>query len=329
VTPDQLARSRRAHFARRLLDDTDLTVTDIAFAAGFGSLRQFNRTMQEVFRAPPTDLRHRGHRAGRLAADGGLALRLPVVPGYDWDAMRAFLAARLVPGVEAVDGDTYRRTITMAGAPGLLEVSAGRGNCLLLRAHLPYWEGLIHLVDRVGLLLGVEFDHSAGVAALSGDPVLGPLVAKRPGLAVPGAWSPFEVGVSAILSGQPDRDRLLEAFAARLGIPVPGLQEGLTHTFPDPATVTSASLARIGLDPAETSAIAALAAGRELPGVSDYVAFRLGQRDAFPSADPSLQAALVHLGLRAPAANWRPWLALAAAHLMAYGDTLVPGPVPA
>ena len=98
VSPDQLARSRRAHFARRLLDDTDLTVVDIAFAAGFGSLRQFNRTMQDVFRASPTDLRNRRHRADRLAADGGLTLRLPVVPGYDWDAMRAFLAARLVPG---------------------------------------------------------------------------------------------------------------------------------------------------------------------------------------------------------------------------------------
>ena len=247
VSPDQLARSRRAHFARRLLDDTDLTVLDIAFAAGFGSLRQFNRTMREVFRASPTDLRNRRHRADRLAADGGLTLRLPVVPGYDWDAMRAFLAARLVPGVEAVDGDTYRRTITMAGAPGLLEVSPGRENCLLLRVHLPYWEGLIHVVDRVGLLLGVECDYSAGVAALSGDPVLGPLVAKHPGLAVPGAWNPFEVGVSAILSGQPDRDRLLEAFVARLGTPVPGLQEGLTYTFPDPARVTSASLAPIGL----------------------------------------------------------------------------------
>ena len=174
-----------------------------------------------------------------------------------------------------------------------------------------------------GLLLGVECDHSAGVAALSGDPVLGPLVTKHPGLAVPGAWNPFEVGVSAILSGQPDRDRLLEAFVARLGTPVPGLQDGLTYTFPDPARVTSASLAPIGLGPAEASAIAALAAGREIPEVSDYVAFRLGQRDAFPSADPSLQAALADLGLRAPAANWRPWLALAAAHLMAYGDTLV------
>ena len=95
--------------------------------------------MREVFRASPSDLRNRRHRADRLAADGGLTLRLPVVPSYDWDAMRAFLAARLVPGVEAVDGDTYRRTITMAGAPGLLEVSPGRENCLLLRAHLPYW----------------------------------------------------------------------------------------------------------------------------------------------------------------------------------------------
>src|SRR5579862_5751290 len=335
VSPDQLARSRRAHFARRLLDDTDLTVVDIAFASGFGSLRQFNRTMQEVFRASPTDLRSRRHLADRLAADGGLTLRLPVVPGYDWDAMRTFLAARLVPGVEAVDGDTYRRTITMAGTPGLLEISPARENsrdnsrvnsrenCLLLRAHLPYWEGLIHVVDRVGLLLGTECDYSAGGAALGGDPVLGPLVAEHPGLAVPGTWNPFEAGVSAILSGQPDRDRLLEAFTARLGTPVPGLPDGLTCTFPDQATVTPASLAPIGLGSAEATAIAELAAGREPPEVSDHIAFRLGQRDAFPSGDPSLQAALAHLGLRAPAANWRPWLALAAAHLMAYGDTLV------
>ena len=328
VSPDQLARSRRAHFARRLLDDTDLTVLDIAFAAGFGSLRQFNRTMQEVFRASPTDLRNRRHRADRLAADGGLTLRLPVVPGYDWDAMRAFLAA--APGAGGRGG---RRRYLPAGdhrggrarpPGGLPGRENSRENCLLLRAHLPYWEGLIHVVDRVGLLLGTECDHSAGVAALSGDPVLGPLVAKHPGLAVPGAWNPFEVGVSAILSGhgQPDRDRLLEAFVARLGTPVPGLPDGLTHTFPDPARVTLASLAPIGLGPAEATAIAALATGREIPEVSDHIAFRLGHRDAFPSGDPSLQAALARLGLRAPADNWRPWLPLAAAHLMAYGDTL-------
>ena len=324
--PDQLARSRRAHFARRLLDDTDLTVLDVAFAAGFGSLRQFNRAMREVFRASPTDLRHRRHRADRLAADGGLTLRLPVAArlrlGRDPGLPRRAAWCR---ASRRSNGDTYRRTIAMAGAPGLLEVSPRPAeDCLLLRAHLPYWEGLIHVVDRVGLLLGVDVRLlRRGRPRSAGDPVLGPLVTKRPGLAVPGAWNPFEVGVSAVLSGRPDRDSLLGTFVARLGTPVPGLQEGLAYTFPDPARVTSASLAPIGLGQAEASAIAALAAGREIPEVSDFVAFRLGQRDAFPSADPSLQAALAHLGLRAPAANWRPWLALAAAHLMAYGDTLV------
>jgi AraC family transcriptional regulator, regulatory protein of adaptative response / DNA-3-methyladenine glycosylase II len=253
VTPDQLARSRRAHFARRLLDDTDLTVLDIAFAAGFGSLRQFNRTMREVFREPPTDLRNRRHRADRLAADGGLTLRLPTVPGYDWNAVRAFLAARMVPGVEAVAGTTYRRTISVADFPGMLEVSpsgpsgpSGQkdgGNFLLLRAHLPYWEGLIHVVDRVGQLLGIE----------------------QAGLVTPGAWNPFELGVWEILSARPDRDRLLADFVTQLGTPVPGLPDGLTHTFPDQARVASAALASTGLPAAEAAAVRDLAAATPWP----------------------------------------------------------------
>ncbi len=301
ASPDQLARSRRAHFARRLLDDTDLTVLDIAFASGFGSLRQFNRAMQEVFRASPTDLRGRRHRADRLTADGGLALRLPVVPDYDWAGMRAFLAARAVPGVESVAGDTYRRTIAVAGAPGLLEVSGGERGYLLLRLHLPYWEGLIHVVDRVGRLLGTGFDHSAGVAALGRDPVLGPLVRRRPGLAIPGAWDAFEVGAAAILS----RESLGE-LVTTLGTPVPGLPGGLTHTFPSPASVTGGP-----------PALVALAAGEPVPEVADYLAFRQGQRDAFPLTDPSLSAGLAARGLPASAGDrWRPWQALAAMHLM-------------
>ena len=237
ATPDQLARSRRAHFARRLLDDTDLTILDVAFASGFGSLRQFNRTMHEVFDDSPASLRGRRHQADRLAADGGLALRLPVAPDYDWDAVRSFLAARAIPGVEVIDGDTYRRTITVAGSPGLLEVSPGdaagpAGGCLLLRAHLPYWEGLIHIVDRVAGVLGV----------FTGD-------------GVPGTWNLFEAGVWAILSGW---RIFLKAFVTRLGTPVPGLPDGLTHTFPDPAAVTSTSLAESGLPAAERAAIMAL-----------------------------------------------------------------------
>ena len=356
ATPDQLARSRRAHFARRLLDDTDLTVIDIAFASGFGSLRQFNRAMQETFRAPPGKLRARRHRADRLAADGGLALRLPVLPGYDWDAMRAFLAARAIPGVEAVDGDTYRRTITVDGAPGLLEISSGGAGYLLLRAHLPYWEDLIHLVGRAERLLGTDADHTDGVAALRTDPVLGAMVRAHPGLAVPGGWDPFEVGVWAILSRSAAPEPAaegLQAIVTSLGRPVPGLPSGLTHTFPDPGMVTPASLTAIGLPAADAATVAALAdtlaEARAIPGggagldvlaalpstdqnLRDYLAFRFGHRQAFPHADPSLAAALEALGLQdldtsARSASWHqrwhPWLALAATHLMAYGDALI------
>jgi AraC family transcriptional regulator, regulatory protein of adaptative response / DNA-3-methyladenine glycosylase II len=234
ATPDQLARSRRAHFARRLLDDTDLTVLDVAFASGFGSLRQFNRTIREVFREAPTDLRNRRHRADRLAADGGLTLRLPVVPGYDWDTVRGFLAVRLIPRVEAVDGTTYRRTISVAGAPGLLEVSPGPGDFLLLRVHLPYWEGLIHIVERAGRLLGTG--------------------------GLPGVWNSFEAGVWAILAARPDRDLVLTDFVTALGVAVPGLPGGLTHAFPDPLAVTAPSvqLGELGLSTAEAEEVRAL-----------------------------------------------------------------------
>jgi AraC family transcriptional regulator of adaptative response / DNA-3-methyladenine glycosylase II len=351
ASPDQLARSRRAHFARRLLDDTDLTILDVAFASGFGSLRQFNRSMQEVFRTSPSDLRRRRHRADRLVTDGGLALRLPVVPGYDWDAVRGFLAVRAVPGVAAVEGDAYRRTIRVEGAPGVLEVSPGGKGWLLLRAHLPYWEGLIHVVDQVGRLVGADADQVSGVAALAADPALGPLVRKRPGLAVPGTWSPFEAGVQAILSrAGRDRDAVrgwLEAIVTGLGTPVPGLPDGLTHTFPEPGAVTAGAMAAIGVQEPDASEIAALAATVAArhpalrPGTSlaalevlpwagaelrHRLALRLGVREAFPAADASLGAALADLGLgreRPWEVRWRPWAALAAVHLMVHGDTLL------
>ena len=125
VTPDALARSARAHLARRLLDDTDLPVTQIAFAAGFGSLRQFNRVCQEVFRESPSALRARRRRADRLAADGGLVLRLPFYGPLDWPALLDYFGGRVIPGVESVAGDTYRRTIVVGESPGVLELRLG------------------------------------------------------------------------------------------------------------------------------------------------------------------------------------------------------------
>src|SRR5262249_13037989 len=136
VTPDGLARSARIHFARRLLDDTDLSVTEIAFAAGFGSLRQFNRACRDVFREPPGALRAPRRKADRLVADGGLLLRLAHAGPLDWPTLVSYLSARAIPGVEHVDRDVYRRTVLVDGDPGVLELRPGGADHLLLLAHL-------------------------------------------------------------------------------------------------------------------------------------------------------------------------------------------------
>lgn len=291
VTPDQFARSRRAHFARRLLDDSDLSVADIAFAAGFGSLRQFNRAMRDVFRAAPSELRARRRKDDRIIADGGLVLRLPFTPPYDWAATLRFLAAGAVPGVESVDGDVYRRTIALDGAPGMLEIGPGGADHLLLRAHLPFWEGIIHVVARAARLVGLEVDQVVGRAELAADPVLGPLVAARPGVRVPGAWGPFEAAVRAVAG--PEEAGVL---ARRHGMPVAGLPHGLTHLFPSEEALDGIA------EPAPES------------DAGQHLALRLGARDAFPATDPTVAAAVRRLG--ADPERWRPWRSLATVHLL-------------
>ncbi|GAB3162487.1 DNA-3-methyladenine glycosylase 2 [Amycolatopsis stemonae] len=351
VTPDGLARSRRAHFARRLLDDSDLTVADIAFASGFGSLRQFNRDMKLVFRASPVELRNRRRKADRLAADGGLMLRLPFAPPLDWAALSGFLAERAVPGVESVLDGVYRRTISLDGEAGVIEVRLGGADHLLLTAHMPFWEGLIHVVDRVGRMFGVDADTAPAVSALAGDPVLGPLLRARPGLRVPGAWGFFEVGVEAVLSQYGVRTRVRRQLAALVeaaGQAVPGLEHGLTHLFPSAETLAQADLSAARL-PAKTErtlrAFAAAAAADEhlldpgasladctaaltaLPGIeqstAQEIALRLGYADAFPAAERTLETTVLDHDPAADAgrlaAAWHPWRAFAATHLITAG----------
>lgn len=346
VTPDELARSRRAHFARRLLDDTELTVTEIAFAAGFGSVRQLNRACQEVFRAPPTELRGRRRRADRLAADGGLALRLPFDGPLDWEAMLQFLADRAIPGVEHVAGSTYRRMIVVDGDPGVLELAPGGDDHLLLTAHLPHWEGLIHVAERSRRLAAIDDDLTGALDLLAADPLVGPLVRARPGLRVPGTWDPYETGVRAILGQQVSvagATTLAGRLVERCGTPVPGLAPlGLTHAFPVPEVLATTDLGDVGLPAARATAIrtfaAAVASGDvvldrsvgldelvaslvALPGIgpwtAQYLGMRLGERDAFPAGDLGLRraAGTTASELAASARRWRPWRALAAVHL--------------
>ena len=321
TTPSQFARSRRAHFARRLLDDTDLDIAEIAFASGFGSLRQFNRSMTDVFRATPRELRDRRRRSDRLAADGGLLIRLPFRPPFDWPSVADLLAGRAVPGVESVIDSVYRRTISLDGLPGVLEISAGGADYLLFRAHLPYWEGLIHVVERAARIVGTLDDAAPGIAQLAADRHLGPLVAARPGLRVPGAWSGFEAAVSAIAGPE------VGAIAAAFGEPVAGLGHGLTHLFPSPHTLASGG-------PTRVRAIAHAVATGELtldhatdpadlimfaPSAAHDIALRLGYRDAFAAADPRVRDALELLRIPVSrAAAWRPWRALATTHLISH-----------
>jgi AraC family transcriptional regulator, regulatory protein of adaptative response / DNA-3-methyladenine glycosylase II len=352
ATPDEVARSRRAHFARRLLDETDLPVATVGFAAGFSSVRQMNRVMREVFRDTPSALRQRRHKRDRLVADGGLDLRLAFRPPLAWDAMVARLARHACPGVEAVEPDVYRRTIEIDGHPGVIELHRPvEPDHLRLRVHLPRWEGLIHVVQQARRVFDLDADPVPVDDVLRADPWLASSVADCPGMRPGSAWDPFEAAVRVVL-GQQVGVQHANTFAGRLvaqfGQPVPGLEAFcLTHLFPDAATVAKADLDALGLTRARADTVQQLAAAvatgdvvldgarglgatvqslQSIPGIGTWtahcIAMACGERDAFPAGDLGLRRGASNGGPLVPAAEleahaeaWRPWRAYAAAHL--------------
>lgn len=350
ATPNELARSTRAHFARRMLDDTDLSITEIAFAAGFGSVRQLNRVSHRIFKASPSELRAARRKGDRLVADGGLLLRLPFKGPLAWDEMIRFFGPRAIPGVEHVAEDVYRRTVLINDDPGVIEIMAGDESHLLLKLHLPHWEELIHIARRAGEIFGLNRATDEALSHLANDPTIGPLISDVPGVRVPGAWDPFEIAVRAVV-GQAITVGQATAIAGRLveqfGQPVPGLTEmGLTHLFPSPETLGSADLSALGIPQTRQIAIQELAravASEDLrleigahletligrlrwihgvgPWTAHYIALRLGEADALPVSDVGLQKAYECLtdnpsiSLDRASQRWRPWRALAATHL--------------
>jgi AraC family transcriptional regulator of adaptative response / DNA-3-methyladenine glycosylase II len=347
ATPAEVARSRRAHFARRLLDDTDLPLAQVATAAGFNSVRQFNRVMKEVFRFTPNDLRARRRAPDRLVADGGLELRMPYRPPLAWNPMLSFLAPRAIPGVEMVDLDAgiYRRVIELAGAPGVIEVGDEPDRSTLrLRLHLPTFDGLVHLLASVRRLFDLDADPTVIDAALARDRMLRPLVRARRGVRVPGAIDPLEVSVRAVLGQQisvAGATTLAGRVVERFGTPVPGVAAlGLTHLFPDASTLAKADLTEVGLTSSRGRAVNELARAvatgdlelhrardlehtlaelEALPGfgpwTAHYVAMRAcGERDAFPASDLGLRR-ILGADPSARAESWRPWRAYGAVQI--------------
>lgn len=355
ASPVAVAQTRRVLFAKKLIHETRMSMTAVATAAGFGSLRRFHATFHALYGRPPSALRWRSPVGGAAAA-APITLQLGYVPPYDWDAIVAFLAARAIAGVEVVEPRRYRRTIGLDGAAGTLEVApiVGR-DALAVTIRFPDVHALPAIVARVRRIFDLGVDVAAVNAELAADPLLARLVAARPGLRVPGAWDGFELAVRAVL-GQQITVRAAPGLAGRLvglyGAPscaaAGDLDAGLTTVFPSPERLAHAKLASLGMPRARAATLAALARAaaadprlfdrgrdldaalarlRALPGIGDwtaqYVAMRaMREPDAFPASDVGLLRALALDGVRptplalaARAERWRPWRAYAAQHL--------------
>ena len=348
VSPVELAQSRRLALAKQLLHETALPLTEIAFASGFSSVRRFNALFRARFGGPPSTLR-RAH--ADLAPSDLLSLRLDHRPPLDWASLVAFLGARAIPGVESVENGVYRRAVRLGDRTGWIAVHHDPARpALRAEISLSLAGALMPLVGRLRALFDLDAHPAAIDAHLGRDPRLAGLVARHPGLRVPGAFDGFETAVRAVLGQQVSvraattvSGRLAQAFGEPLATPF----AGLTRLFPRAeilADASEASIASLGLPGARARTVKALAravAGgslrldrrgdaslavtqlEALPGVgawtAHYVAMRaLGWPDAFPASDLALRQALGGIAARdalALAEPWRPWRAYAALHL--------------
>ncbi|HJW45300.1 MAG TPA: AlkA N-terminal domain-containing protein [Lysobacter sp.] len=344
VPPIGVQGTRRLLFAKQLLTETALPITEVALAAGFGSLRRFNAAFLEAYRMAPRDLRKQ-----RVEVPGEtLMLRLGYRPPYDFAAMLDFLRGRALPGVEVVDATSYSRVIGPIEALGWLRVSQWPGNehALKLELHGAPPSRMLEIVNRLRRMFDLDADPRAITDALSVDARLRPLLKQRPGLRLPSGWDGFEIAVRAIIGQQisvAGARTLAARLSQRYGQVLPGsFADGLDHLFPTPEALADADLAAIGLTRARADTVRtvarALLDGRvdfkqertldefaarwvELPGIgpwtAHYIALRaLGHPDAFPADDLVLQRAVPNDGSRmtakaltARSEAWRPWRA--------------------
>ena len=337
ATPVAVAQTRRVHFAKKLIDETRLPMTQVAMAAGFGSIRRFNATFQKLYGRTPRELRaanafnRNGHEAGHYT------FRLGYRPPYDWDSLVDFLAMRAIPGVETVTSERYCRSIFMDGRAGSIAVAPVAGkNYLELQIQYPDPAALFRIVERVRRIFDLGADPAEVTSHLKQDAQLRAVVRAFPGMRVPGCWDGFEMSVRAILGQQVSvkgastiAGRVAAAFGTDLTM---GLTRGLL--FPGADALAEADLTRVGVTRQRAQSIRDLAQAvargdvtfdgsldpeefeqriTRISGIgswtAQYIAMRLGEPDAFPAGDLHLRRAA-----GSPEA-WRPWRAYAAMHL--------------
>ena len=357
ASPVAVAQTRRVLFAKQLIHETRMPMTEVAHASGFGSVRRFNEIFRELFGRPPRALRRKASAAAP-APSAGVTLRLRYRPPYDWESILAHLRARTIPGVEVVDGDMYLRTVEIDGAAGSVHITHEPARqSLRVTIHFPFVRAFPAIVARVRRLFDLGADIETIDAHLSRDPLLAPLVAQRPGLRAPGGWDGFELAVRAILGQQISvtaARKLAGQLVAQYGLRVSSdhvHHPGLTHVFPSAKRLVSAPTIALPMPASRQSSLKALAEAaaadpnlfrpfgtieeaiarlRSIRGVGEwtaqYIALRaLREPDAFPASDIGLlRGAAAIDGVRPSptsllhrAESWRPWRAYAAQHLWA------------
>jgi AraC family transcriptional regulator, regulatory protein of adaptative response / DNA-3-methyladenine glycosylase II len=323
ASPVTVAQTRRILFAKQLLDETALSMTDVAMAAGFASIRRFNDAMQKTYQKAPRDLRKFQVATTATSQIPNIKIKLPFSPPYDWETLVKFLAGRAMPGIEVATIDYYQRTIEIDRSHGVIEVRPVRGkNYLIANIQFPQVTALAQIVERLRRVFDLSANTTLISTHLASDPYLATMVRSRAGLRVPGAWNGFELAVRAILGQQVSvaaattlASRLVATYGEPLAIDnVAWVSPELRFVFPRPELLIDADLTRLGITKARSRAIVTLAAMMtanpntlqgfqtletaiehlcRLPGIGEWTAHYIAMRslrepDAFPAGDLAL-----------------------------------------
>ena len=357
ASPLAVAHTQRLHFAKNLIDQTSLTMSDISVAAGFGSVRRFNDTFRKTYGRTPRELRRR--RKPSLIASA-FSVQLPYRLPFDWARLLSFFAARATPGVEYVQDGRYLRSICVGGDAGIIDVR-DTGRHLALSLHGLGTEALFSIVQRVRGLFDLDAATDDIARVLSPDKTLRSLLTGNAGVRVPGAWDGFELTVRAILGQQISvaaattlAGRVAERYGERIDVSIEGLPSVPNRLFPGPERLQRAKLESLGIVPSRAQTIRSVsravlsgdlnfdaaqhpqsvsASLKSIKGIGDWTAEYVAMRamkdpDAFPSADLGLLRAFDRPGghrmkpkdLQKRAEAWRPWRAYAALLLWGSAD---------
>jgi AraC family transcriptional regulator, regulatory protein of adaptative response / DNA-3-methyladenine glycosylase II len=351
ATPSAVEQTRRLHFAKKLIDETQLSMTQIALASGFGSVRRFNAGMRKVYQRTPSQIRGLSRRKEKQPEDH-YWFQLSYRPPYDWKRLLEFLSAWAIPGVEVVEGERYRRSIRVGGSCGCVEITREEGHdALLARVQIAEPQALFFVMERIRAMFDVDADWPKIARILGADEALGRKIKASPGLRVPGCWNGFEFAVQALLveelgleKARSTAAQVVEAFGNRAE-----LGGGITHLFPGPEALAGADLTGFGIAAETAEAIrgvaravrdrrirfekmvdgeaflAQLAAMRGMGNLAlQYVAMRaVREPDAFPVLDEKLASGMrlrsaVEIENRSQI--WRPWRAYAAMYLWSFAE---------